>query len=474
VTVNDELAREGAVTAINNPADGDGLQRVPPQSIEAETCVLGAMVLHAPTIDILVEILRPEHFYRPAHQQIYQVLVDMHDQRKPIDLVTVREELERQNLLEQVGGIEYVADLVTGVPDAGNADYYAGIVRDKALLRELIVAGAEMVREAYDTNEQAADVVDRAESHVFQIAQEHVGQQAVGLKTLLQDAFEALNEQEGRLITGLASGYDQLDELTSGFQNGEMVILASRPSMGKTSIMLNIAEHMAATDGEPVAIFSMEMSKEQLTQRFLASHAQFNLRLMRRGSISAEAWTLLQNAADTLQRAPIYVDDSPTLTPLQLRAKARRLVAAYGIKCVFIDYLQLMTANMRSAASRYEQITEISRSIKALARELKIPVVCAAQLNRGPADRPSHRPRMSDLRDSGSIEQDADVITLLHREDYYHLGEDGYMPTNVTELIVAKQRNGPTGVVNLIFRAEITRFESASLDSYVATDNVPV
>ena len=474
MTVSDELAREGAVTAINNPTDGDGLQRVPPQSIEAEVCVLGAMVLHAPTIDILVEILRPEHFYRPAHQQIYQVLVDMHDQRKPIDLVTVREELERQNLLEQVGGIEYVADMVAGVPDAGNADYYAGIVRDKALLRELIVAGTEMVREAYDTNEQAADVVDRAESHVFQIAQEHVGQQAVDLKTLLQGAFEALNEQEGRLITGLASGYDQLDELTSGFQNGEMVILASRPSMGKTSIMLNIAEHMAATDGEPVAIFSMEMSKEQLTQRFLASHAQFNLRLMRRGSISAEAWTLLQNAADTLQRAPIYVDDSPTLTPLQLRAKARRLVAAHGIKCVFIDYLQLMTANMRPAASRYEQITDISRSIKALARELKIPVVCAAQLNRGPADRPSHRPRMSDLRDSGSIEQDADVIALLHREDYYHLGEENYMPTELTELIVAKQRNGPTGVVNLRFHAGFTRFESASLDSYVATDNVPV
>ena len=466
-------AREGTVTTISNPVGGDELQRVAPQSIEAEVCVLGSMILHAPAIDILVQILRCEHFYRPAHQQIFQALVDMHEERKPIDLVTFREELARRNTLEQVGGIEYVAELVAGVPDAGNAEYYAGIVRDKALLRELIIAGTEMVREAYDTDEEACEVVDRAENRVFQIAQEHIGEQAVDLKGLLQETFEALNEQEGRLITGLATGYDQLDELTSGFQNGEVIVIAARPSMGKTSILLNIAEYMAVRDGHPVAIFSMEMSKEQLTQRFLGSHARFNLRQMRRGRISPEDWTNLKIAAGDLEQAPIYVDDSAILTPLQLRAKSRRLKAAHDIKCVFVDYLQLMTYGGSPSASRYEQITEISRWIKALARELAIPVVCAAQLNRGPADRPTHRPRMSDLRDSGAIEQDADVVALLHREDYYHQGEEGYVPTNLTELIIAKQRNGPMGLVSLIFCPEITRFEPASPGSYVP-DGIPV
>ena len=432
------------------------------------------MILHSPCIDVVVQVVREEHFYRPAHQQLFQILVAMHDGGKPIDLVTVHEELRRLNLLEQVGGIEYVVELVEGLPDAGNVEYYARIVRDKALLRELIVAGTEMVREAYQTNEEAPEVVDRAENRVFQIAQQHIGDQAVGLRDLLDKTFESLLEHEGKLITGLATGFDHLDELTSGFQAGEMIILAGRPSMGKTSILLNIAEHMAVTDGHPVAIFSMEMSREQLAHRFLASHARFNLRQMRRGAISDEAWTHLQAAADNLHKAPVYVDDSPLLTPLQLRAKARRLKAAYDVKCVLVDYLQLMTYGGGRSTARHEQITEISRSIKALARELGIPVVCAAQLNRGPADRPTHRPRISDLRESGSIEQDADVVTLLHNEDYYHQGEEGYVPTGVTELIVAKQRNGPTDVVKLIFKSDFTRFESAASDSYVPADGIPV
>jgi len=432
------------------------------------------MILHSPCIDVVVQVVREEHFYRPAHQQLFQVLVDMREGGKPIDLVTVHEELRRLSLLEQIGGIEYVVELVEGLPDAGNVEYYARIVRDKALLRELIVAGTEMVREAYETNEEAPEVVDRAENRVFQIAQQHIGDQAVELRDLLDKTFEALLEHEGKLITGLATGFDHLDELTSGFQAGEMIILAARPSMGKTSILLNIAEHMAVTDGHPVAIFSMEMSREQLAHRFLASHARFNLRQMRRGAISDEAWTHLQAAADNLHKAPIYVDDSPLLTSLQLRAKARRLQAAYDVKCILVDYLQLMTYGGSKSTARHEQITEISRSIKALARQLGIPVVCAAQLNRGPADRPTHRPRISDLRESGSIEQDADVVVLLHNEDYYHQGEEGYVPTGVTELIVAKQRNGPTDVVKLVFKSDFTRFESAASDSYVPADGIPV
>jgi len=465
------------VTTANAPTLGDRNyiptqelpQRVPPQSVEAEACVLGSMILHAPCIDIVVQVTQPEHFYRPAHQLVYRALVDMRQSGKPIDLVLLREELKLRNQLDAVGGVEYLVALAEGVPSAANAQYYAQIVRDKAMLRELIVAGTEMVQEAFDTRDAAGEVLDRAENRVFQIASQHIGDEAVTLNSLLQKTFETLQEHDGRLITGLASGYHPLDELTSGFQPGEVIIMAARPSMGKTSILLNMAENMAVVDKVPVVIFSMEMSKEQLAQRLLAAHSRYDLRQMRRGMMSAEDWTRLQLAAGDLEQAPIFIDDSPMLTILQLRAKARRLKAAYDIKCVFVDYLQLMTYAGR-ADSRQEQITEISQGIKALARELRIPVVCAAQLNRGPTDRPTHRPRMSDLRESGSIEQDADVVALLHCEDYYHQGEEGYTPTDVTELIVAKQRNGPMGVVRLRFISNYTRFEVASPESYQGTE----
>ena len=335
------------------------------------------------------------------------------------------------------------------------------------MLRELIVAGTEIVRQGYETQDEAAEAVDWAENRIFQIASQHVGDDAHTLKDLLDHTFETLEEHQGKIITGLGSGFGKLDELTSGFQNGEMIILAARPSMGKTSILLNMAAHMAVVDKVPVVFFSMEMSKEQLAHRMLGSYAKFNLRQMRRGMISPEDWTTLQVAAGDLQAAPIYIDDSPMLTSLTLRAKARRLKAASDIKCVFVDYLQLMSYTGR-ASSRHEQITEISRNIKALARELNIPVIAAAQLNRGPTDRHGHRPRMSDLRESGSLEQDADVVSLLHCEDYFHQGEEDYTPTGVTDLIIAKQRNGPTGIVNLTFLKECTRFESAA-DTYAGS-----
>ena len=447
------------------PSGPSTTQRVPPQSIEAEACVLGSMILHSPCIDVIVQIVKAEHFYRPAHQQIFDVLIEMTNARKPIDLVSLSEELKRRKQLEAIGSVEYLVALVEGVPDAANAEYYARIARDKALLRELIVAGTEIVHEAYETHEDAPEVIDRAENRIFQIATQQIGDQAVALKGLLDQTFEMLEKQEGQLLTGLATGFSQLDELTSGFQNGEMIIIAARPSMGKTSILMNMAEYMAAVDKRPVVIFSIEMSKEQLAQRMLASHARFGLKQMRRGMIKGEDWTKLQMAAGDLEQAPIFIDDSPLLTVLQLRAKARRLKAAYDIQCVFLDYLQLMSYTGR-ASSRHEQITEISRGIKALARELSIPVICAAQLNRGPAGRESHRPRMSDLRESGSIEQDADVVTLLHCEDYYHQGEQNYDPTGTTELIIAKQRNGPVGVCYLTFIKEYTRFEMSTAPSY--------
>ena len=440
-------------------------QRVPPQSIQAEACVLGSMILHAPSIDLVVQLCNREHFYRPAHQLIFEVLLEMSQANKPIDLVTLREELLRRKQLEQVGGIDYLVALVEGVPTAANAEYYATVVRDKAFLRRLIVVGTEIVQEAFETREDASVVLDRAEQQIFEITADQVSQQAATMEELLKHTFEALEANEGQLITGLASGYQKLDELTSGFQKGDMIILAARPSMGKTSILMNMAEYMAVTDKKPVAFFSLEMSKEQVAQRLLASHARYDLRKMRRGSISPEDWTLLQNAAGELQPAPLLIDDTAMLTILQLRAKARRLKAAHDIQCIFVDYLQLMSYRGR-ANSRQEQISEISRGVKALGRELEIPVVIAAQLNRGPADRPTHRPRMSDLRESGSLEQDADVILLLHNEDYYHRGEPDWAPKDITELIIAKQRNGPTDVIYLRFLADITRFESAAPDSY--------
>jgi replicative DNA helicase len=441
------------------------LQKLPPQSIEAEACVLGAMILDAPTIDQVILLLKSEHFYRPAHQAIFQVLVEMHDQKQPIDLVTARDELAKRKQLDEIGGVDYLVALAEGVPNAANAEYYANIVRDKFLLRSLITAGNDMVREAYDARDLAQEVIDRAEQRVFEIRTAHIQAELPSMRELLQTTFETLQENDGQLVTGLATGYQRLDECTCGFQKGEMIILAARPSMGKTSLLMNMAEYMAVVDRKPIAFFSLEMSCHQIAQRMLSSHARFDMQRMRRGMIDPEDWTQLQMSANDLQECPFYIDDTALLTILQLRAKARRLKSAHDIQAIFIDYLQLMSYSGR-ADSRQEQISEISRGIKALARELDIPIITAAQLNRGPADRPTHVPRMSDLRESGSLEQDADVIMLLHCEDYYHRGETDYQPTGVTELIIAKQRNGPTDNIPLTFLPQCTRFEPAAPEHF--------
>jgi len=446
---------------VSTPVDHEGFQRVPPHSIEAEACVLGSMILHAPCIDSVIQITETDHFYRPAHQFLFTVLMEMKDANRPIDLVTLRDALDTRQQLKNVGGIEYLVALVEGVPSAANAEYYAKIVRDKALLRQLIVVGTDIVSEAYQTQDEATAFLDQAEQMIFQVSDRHLADDSVLIGALLTETFEKLQAHEGQAITGLATGYQRLDELTGGFQDSEMIILAARPSMGKTSLLLNIAEYMAVVNKIPVALFSLEMSKQQLSSRLLASYARFDLKKMRRGVIQPEDWTRLELAAGDLQPAPLFIDDSPMLTIMQLRAKARRLASAHGIKAIFVDYLQLMSYGGR-IESRQQEVGEISRGLKALAKELAIPVIVAAQLNRGPADRPSKVPRMSDLRESGSIEQDADVVMLLHNEDYYHRGEDGYIPENITKLIIEKQRNGPTDIVHLTFLREITRFESAA------------
>ncbi|OPX25286.1 MAG: replicative DNA helicase [Planctomycetales bacterium 4484_123] len=433
-------------------------------------CVLGAMVLDASTIDTVVHIVRQDDFFLPRHRVIYRTLVEMHNAGKPIDLVTLNEELQRSKLLERVGGTETLVRLAEGVPSTATCDYYARIVRDKALLRNLIAANQAIMAEAYESKDDPADILDRAEATVFEIATRQVGDHAVPLESLLQQTFETLSEREGGLITGVATGYFKLDELTCGLQNGEMIVIAARPSMGKTALACNMAEYMAVEDGRAVLIFSLEMSKEQLAQRFLCSRARFDSQKLRRGSITPQDWTHLQMAAGELEKARILIDDSAELDVLRLRAKARRMRAAHGIQCIFVDYLQLMTPlSSRRNESRQVQIAEMSRGLKALARELQIPVVVLSQLNRGPEGREDHRPRMSDLRESGAIEQDADVVMLLHREDYYHRNEREYVPTGITELIVAKQRNGPIDSIQLTFISECVRFENYASEEVYGT-----
>ena len=448
------------------PQENQLAQHVLPQSAEAEVCVLGSMVLEANTIDIVVHIVKTDDFFRPANRIIFETLVRMHNAGKPIDLVTLNEELQREKLIDRVGGADYLVSVAEGVPSTANAEYYARMVRDKAMLRSLISATGQVTQDAYESQDEPAEIIDRAEHAIFQIASRQVGDHAVSLEILMQHTFEMLDKADGSVITGIATGYHRLDELTCGLQNGEMIVMAARPSMGKTALACNMAEYMGIRDKRPVLLFSLEMSKEQLAMRFLASHAKFNMQRLRRGNLNPEQWTQVQMAADDLEKAPIFIDDSADLNVLRLRAKARRMKAAEDIQCVFVDYLQLM-GPMSSGRneSRQQQIAEMSRGLKALARELGVPVVVLSQLNRGPESREGHRPRMSDLRESGAIEQDADVVMLLHREDYYHQGEPDYDPTGVTDLIIAKQRNGPTGTVKLTFVEEYVRFEDHAPES---------
>ena len=447
-------------TYVPTPAAGSTIsQRVLPNSIEAEACVLGAMILDANTIDTIIHITQSEDFFRPSHRIIYETLCQMHDSGKPIDLVALNEELGRKILLDSVGGVEYLTALVEGVPSTANVEYYARTVRDKALLRNLIAVNQQIIQQAYEAREEAADILDQAEYSIFQIASRQIGDNAQSLESLLQQTFETLQSADGSTITGVATGYYKLDEMTAGFQNGDMIVIAGRPSMGKTALALNMCEYMAVEDKRPVLLFSLEMAKEQLALRFLCSRARQNTAKLRRGAPRPDEWTQLTTAADDLEKAQIYIDDSADLNILKLRAKARRMKASKDIQCIFVDYLQLITP-LGKADSRQQQIADISRGLKALARELQIPVVVISQLNRAAEGREDHRPRMSDLRESGAIEQDADVVILIHREDYYHRSDPEYQPTNKAEIIIAKQRNGPIGTIPLTFLPECIRFEN--------------
>ena len=454
-----------AQTDTRRSGDAAGLtNRSMPESLAAEAAVLGSMIIDPQCIGEVVENLDRTAFYRSEHQMIFDAVVVLYERNRgeAIDAVLLRDELEKRKQLDEIGGVEYIGKILDSVPSSANVAYYAGIVKDKQLLRETIAAASEILADAFDESGETSEKLDEAERRIFAVTDKRISGNAVPVKDLVTRAYELIEKRDGKLVTGLATGYHELDDKTCGLQNGEMIIIAGRPSMGKTSIALNMAEHIGAIDRLPVAIFSLEMGRQQLAERFLCSIGEIDAQKVRKGMLSTEDYEKLQRACAELYEAPIYIDDTSTLTPLELRAKSRRLKSLYDIRCVMVDYLQLMHVGSGKVESRQQEITTISRYLKALARELNIPVVVMSQLNRSPEGREGHKPRMSDLRESGSIEQDADVVILLHREDYYHRGDKEYEPDNKADLIIAKQRNGPTGSVELIFRERFTRFENAS------------
>lgn len=452
-----------------------GSVRRMPESLAAEAAVLGSMIIDPGCIGEVVEQLQTDAFYRVENQHIFDALVALYEKNRgeAIDAVLLRDELEKRKRLEAVGSVEYIAKIMDSVPSSANVMYYAGIVKDKMLLRETIAAASEILEMGYDESGETSEKLDEAERKIFAVTDKKISGSAVALKDLVTRAYELIEKREGKYVTGLETGYFRLDELTCGLQNGEMIIIAGRPSMGKTSLALNIAEHIGVQQRIGVAIFSLEMGEQQLAERFLCSMSEIDSQRVRKGMLDTEHHEQLKEVCGQLYEAPIYIDDTSTLTPLELRAKARRLKSMRDVRCIIVDYLQLMHSGVGRVESRQQEITVISRYIKALARELSIPVVVLSQLNRSPEGREGHRPRMSDLRESGSIEQDADVVMLLHREDYYRKNEPDFEPDNRAELIIAKQRNGPIGKVDLIFREKFTRFENLSQVEELAQGGVP-
>ncbi len=431
--------------------------RLPPHSLEAEMCLLASMMLEKDVVGQAVQIIDRDAFFQADHQVVYDVLVKLYEQNRPIDAVILCDELNKRQLLEEIGGQAYIGQILNTVPSAAHGEHYARIVREKALLRQLIAASNDILRDSYAPHESAELVLDKAEKRIFEIASKKVSGSMSSMSEVMLEVFETI---ESRGQRGLETGFYELDDMMNGLQNGEMIIVAARPSMGKTAFAMNLIEHISADDRQPTAVFSLEMSKQQLAQRMLCSRGSIDAHKLRKGMLQAHEYQHLANVVGELAKAPIWVDDSPGLTPMELRAKCRRLKLQHDVKCVMIDYMQLM--DNPGVESRQQQISEISRGIKSVARELNVPVIALSQLNRGSENRDGHKPRMSDLRESGSIEQDADVIALLHREDYYRMSEPDFQPDNIAEIIIAKQRNGPTGTVKLTFLNKATRFENLS------------
>lgn len=419
---------------------------------------MGSLLIDDEAIGVAIEVLTEGWFYDEAHRKIYSAILDLYNNRKNVDLVTLSDKLRDDGQLESIGGVPYLSLLIDSVPTAANIEHYAHIVKEKGILRQLIKNATQIVNQCYEAQGDVAEIVDSAEQLIFEISDLKHKQQAIHIKELVKSSIEKIDGlyQRKEHVTGLASGFTEFDRMTSGLQPSDLIIVAGRPSMGKSAFAASILEHIGIDQKRPVAFFSLEMSKEQLVQRMLCSQARVDAHKVRSGFLSPSDWPKLTSAAGRLSASKIFIDDTPAISAMELRAKARRLKAHQGVELLVLDYLQLMRGSFK-VESRQQEISEISRSLKALSRELSIPIIALSQLSRAVESRQDHRPQLSDLRESGAIEQDADLVCLLIREEYYNASEEN---KGIAEIIIAKQRNGPTGSVKLSFIKEYMRFEN--------------
>jgi len=434
------------------------LLRLPPQHVEAEQAVLGAMLISADAVSEAAEALEPDDFYRTSHKFIFEAIRTLYESGQPVDIVTTTAILKaKESVLESIGGVEYLVDLAAAMPTALHIEHYANIVKEKALMRRIIQTATQIATQGYDGEESAGEVLADAERKILELSQYRKTRDFTHISDVLESTFDRIEQlyaSEGQL-TGVPTGYSELDKMTSGFQKSDLIIVAARPSVGKTAFALNVAQNIAVRAGLPVAIFSLEMSKDQLVQRMLCAEAYIDGHRMRNGTLEDDDWPKLSMGVSTLGNAPIYIDDSPGITVPEMRSKLRRLKLENGLGFVVIDYLQLIHGRRSSGENRQQEISEISRSLKQLARELEVPIVALAQLSRSVEQRQDKRPMLSDIRESGSIEQDADIVAFLYRDDYYDPESER---KNIIEIIIAKQRNGPTGKVELVFLKNYNKF----------------
>jgi replicative DNA helicase len=439
------------------PATSDSL-RLPPQHIEAEQAILGAMLISSAAAAEASEMLDPDDFYRHAHRVLFECMRDLNERGEPIDIVTTTAELQtKEGALEAVGGVEYLTNLAASIPTTLHITQHIEIVKEKALLRRIIATATDIANDAYAGEFSAGDILADAERRILELSQNRRVRDFTHISDVLETTFERIEQLYANdgTITGVPTGYTDLDKMTSGFQKSDLIILAARPSVGKTAFALNVAQNIAVRAGIPVAIFSLEMGKEQLVQRMLCAEAYIDSHKLRTGALDDDDWPKLSMGVSTLGNAPIFIDDSPSVTVADMRSKLRRLQAQHGLGFVVIDYLQLIHGRRIPGENRQQEISEISRGLKQLARELNVPIVALAQLSRGVEQRQDKRPMMSDIRESGSIEQDADIVAFLYRDDYYDPESDR---KNIVEVLIAKQRNGPTGKVELVFLKNYNKF----------------
>lgn len=430
--------------------------KVPPNNIEAEQSVIGSMLLDKNAISTASEILTGDDFYKEAHRQIFNAALELYNRNEPVDLVTIVDSLRGKGILDNIGGITYLSNLVSSVPTTANVKYYAKIVEEKSTLRKLIKSSSEIIEKCYSSSDDLIGIIDTAEKNIFNISQKATSHDFEPMSSLLEKGFnqiENLYNNKGA-VTGIPTGFTEIDSKTSGFQKGDLVLIAARPSMGKTAFALNIAEYAAIRNNNSVAIFSLEMSKEQLAFRMLCSEANIDMLKLRTGDLEDDDWVRLAKSAGPLASAKIFIDDTPGITVTEMRSKCRRLKMEHGLDLIIVDYLQLMQGSSRTE-NRQQEVSDISRSLKALAKEMDTPLIALSQLSRAPEARADHRPMLSDLRESGSIEQDADIVSFLYRDEYYDKESE---KRNIAEVIIAKQRNGPTGTVELAFIGKYTKF----------------